>query len=165
MLAEGTAATVGASTGDQVEVMLRGQPRTLTVTGVADLVEGVFVDEATARELSGRPADSVDLVSLRIDGEADLDAVTDRAETMVEGRDLVVGTGDDIGRAERPEAMSGSGMLMVVALSAGGVMIVLVGFITAGRCPSRSPTDPATSPCCGPSAPPRGRFAPSPPDS
>ena len=133
VLAEDAAAASGASVGDPVEVLLRGAPRQMRVAGVADLPgAGVFVSESLAREVSGRSADVVDLVTLRVDRGADRDAVADQVETLVDDHGLVVSTGGDLGRAERPAATAGTGMLLAISLSAGGVVLLLVGFLTAG---------------------------------
>lgn len=133
VLAADTAVTAGVSVGDPVEVMLRGQLQNMSVTGIADLSgNGVFVSDTTARELSRRSADSADLLIVAFDDDADSVAITGRVEELVAGRGLVVATGDDIGRAERPAAASGTGMLTAAAFSVGGVLVVLVGFITAG---------------------------------
>lgn len=133
VLTADAAAPAGVSVGDQVEVLIRGQARDMRVTGVADLPGGgVFVSDSSARELSGKPADTADLLTVAFDDDADAAAVTDRVEELVAGRGFVVATGADIGRVERPAAASGTGMLTAAALSVGGVVVVLVGFITAG---------------------------------
>ncbi|MFD3812480.1 FtsX-like permease family protein [Rhodococcus sp. NPDC058639] len=133
VLAVDAADAVGVSPGDPVQVLLRGEVRDMRVSGVADLRGGgVFVSDALARDLGGRPDGVVDLLSVVLHDDADIGSVTDRVEALVDGRGLVVAAGDDIGRVERPAAAAGAGMLLAFALSAGGVVVTLVGFITAG---------------------------------
>ncbi|MFD6893363.1 FtsX-like permease family protein [Rhodococcus sp. NPDC060086] len=133
VLAADAAARAGVSVGDAVEVLLRGQVRDMRVTGIADLAGGsVFVSDTSARELSRKPADTADLFTVVFDDDADAAAITGSIEELVAGRGFVVATGGDIGRAERPAVTSATGMLTAAALSVGGVVVVLVGFITAG---------------------------------
>lgn len=108
VLAADAALAAGVSVGDPVELLLRGQLQDMSVTGIADLQNGgVFVSDTTARELSRKPADAADLLTVAFDDDADSAAITGRVEELVAGRDLVVATGDDIGRAERPAARRG----------------------------------------------------------
>lgn len=133
VLAEGAAVAAGASVGDPVEVLLRGQPTQLRVSGIADLPgTTVFVTDDLARDLSHRPAETVDLITLRLEEGVDPSLVLDRVEEVVRDHGLVVSTGDDIGRAEQPAAGAGTGMLLAIALSGGGVVVLLVGFLVAG---------------------------------
>ncbi|MGX6511467.1 FtsX-like permease family protein [Rhodococcus sp. SJ-2] len=133
VLATDLAALAGVSVGDPVQLILRGQPRDMLVTGIADLDGGgIFVGDTLARDLSHRSRDTVDLLSVEFDADVDSSAVRERIEKTVADRNLVVATGDGIGRLERPAAAAASATLLAASTSVAGVLVTLVGFITAG---------------------------------
>ncbi|WP_114907223.1 FtsX-like permease family protein [Ornithinimicrobium murale] len=144
VLDEMTAAAAGVSVGERVEVALGGEPRTMHLSGVVDRagttdnsgaasgVPGtILVSDDLARTLSPLAADTVDLITASTEPGSDPAVVADRVQQAV-GPELVVSSGADLGSAERPAAAVTAGMLVLLVLSAGGVVVLLVGFITGG---------------------------------
>lgn len=125
------ASAVGADVGDRVRAVLDGRTRTMTVTAVVDSAPGVYVDQATARRLAQRRG-TVDLVAVSVDHGTPVAEVADRVRRALSGTGLVVTTGAARGDVENPSAAAGSGELITVAGSAGGVIVLLVGFLVAG---------------------------------
>ncbi|MGN6413068.1 FtsX-like permease family protein [Flexivirga sp.] len=125
------ASAVGTDVGDRVHAVLDGRTRTMTVTAVVDSARGVYVDQATARRLAQRRG-TVDLVAVSVDHGTPVAEVADRVRRALSGTGLVVTTGAARGDVENPSAAAGSGELITVAGSAGGVIVLLVGFLVAG---------------------------------
>lgn len=136
VLDETSAAAAGVSVGEQVQVAVGGEPRSMHLTGVADVSghltgPAVFVSDDLARTVSARPPGTVDLITVDLEPGQLPDEVAERVRHLV-GPDLVVSSGGDIGAAERPAAAATTGLLVLLTLSAGGVVVLLVGFITCG---------------------------------
>ncbi|WP_446663715.1 FtsX-like permease family protein [Flexivirga sp. B27] len=126
------ASAVDAHLGDPVRVVLDGRTRSMTLTSIVDSsVPGLYVDRATAQALTHRPG-TVDLIAVRVDQGVSASAVADRVRATLHGTGLVVTTGDARGDVEDPAAAAGSGDLITFTGSAGGVIVVLVGFLVAG---------------------------------
>lgn len=136
VLDEVTAASARVSVGQRVDLTLGGKRRAMRLTGVVD-VRGqssgpvVFVSDDLAETLSPRAPDTVDLITVRAEAGQHPEQVGDRVQQVV-GSGLVVSSGTDIGSAERPAAAATTGLLVLLSLSAGGVVVLLVGFITGG---------------------------------
>lgn len=132
VLTESAASEAGVSVGDDVRVALAGDARTVEVSGLVALPGGgVFVREDVARSLSQQPTGTVDLITVRVAEGADVGHVADRLEALV-GAGGVVSSGDEIGAAERPDRSVAAGEVLAMAVSLGGVVVILVGFITTG---------------------------------
>lgn len=131
-----TADAAGVRPGDEVTVAAAGQPRDYRVTAVvAAPVPGVYVADDTAMRLAGRDegprAGTVDLIGLRTEpgaGEEVADAVRDE----LRGTGLVVATGTDRGEAAAPDAAAARSLLILLAGSLAGVVLLVIGFVTAG---------------------------------
>lgn len=126
------ASAAGATVGDRVRTVLDGRARTMTLTAVVDdSAPGLYVDPTTARTLAARP-DTVDLVAVRVADGTTVAAVAHRVRERLAGTGLIVTTGDSRGDVEDPSAAAGNGDLITFAGSAGGVIVLLVGFLVAG---------------------------------
>lgn len=156
VLDRSTAAAARVSVGDQVTVALAGEVRTMRLSGVFEqqLSGGseqrpatmsdpnrpgapdrspttVLVRDDLARTLSPRAPGTVDLITATTEPGSDPAVVGDRVQQAV-GAGHVVSSGTDVGTAERPAAATTAAMLVLLVLSAGGVAMTLVGFITGG---------------------------------
>lgn len=126
------AETAGATVGSHVRAVLGGSTRSVTVTAVvAGSASGTYVDPATADAFAQR-AGSVDLVAVRVTDGANVSDVARHVRTALADTGLVVSIGDQLGDIENPATASGKGDLVTFAGSAGGVIIMLVGFLVAG---------------------------------
>lgn len=131
----GTADAAGLRVGDEVSLAVAGERVLATLSGVADVpFAGLFVDEATARQVRGLGEGSADLVVLRVAPGADVDDVATRVERLLESQadqsaPLQVVSGSEIGAAERPEAVAAASELLVLTLSMAGTLLFLVGCV------------------------------------
>lgn len=128
------ASAAGVQTGDDVQLVAAGEPARYRVTALIDAPGLFFADDAAA-ELSARAGaagpDEVDLIGLHTeDGAAD--RVADAAERAVSGSGLIVSTGDDRGDVGEPGAVAGRPLLLVLAGSLSGIVLLVVGFAVAG---------------------------------
>ncbi|MGW4106022.1 ABC transporter permease, partial [Streptomyces sp. NPDC004976] len=137
-------ASAGVRVGDRIRVVAgTGEPSSYRVSAVVDASEaGVYFADATARRLSGREgtagggrggprAGTVDLIGLRVApgaGEPVAAAVRDQ----VAGTGLKVLTGADRGTAVAPGVSAARSLLILLAGSLAGILLMIVGFVTAG---------------------------------
>ncbi|MFJ6466103.1 FtsX-like permease family protein [Streptomyces sp. NPDC091387] len=127
-------AATGLRTGDRVRAVLSGRPAVrYRVAAVVDAPgAGVYFADATAVRLAGRDgARRYDLIGLRTtpgSGERVADAVRGR----VAGTGLIVRTGADIGEAVAPGIGTARSLLILLAGSLGGIVLLITGFVTAG---------------------------------
>jgi putative ABC transport system permease protein len=126
-------AAAGARPGDQVRLVVCGQPGTYRVTAVVTAPgAGILFADGTAagfaaRNRAGRTG-AVDLVGLKVAG----DAVADRVRQELAGSGLVVATGDGRGDVEAPATATARSVLLLIAGSLAGITLLIVGFIVAG---------------------------------
>lgn len=133
VLTQEAAQEAGSGIGETVEVALGGEVTSLTVSGVVQLPgKGVFVSDERAATASGRPAGTVDLITVRLAADADPGEVSGEIESLPATAELVVHTGQGIGQAEHPQAGAARGLLLAIGGSLGGTVMLLVGFLTAG---------------------------------
>ncbi|MGW3527778.1 FtsX-like permease family protein [Streptomyces olivaceus] len=142
-------AGAGPAVGETVEVVANGRPAaSYRVTALVDApdADGVYFADATAAGLAGRDAGgagpragTVDLVGLRVDeGAGDGAArgagerVADAVRAEVAGTGLKVVTGADRGDAVAPGAGSARSLLILLAGSLGGIVLLITGFVVAG---------------------------------
>ena len=130
-LDEATAAAAGVRPGDEVRVVVAGRTSAFRVAGVVRAPgAGILVTDPTAARLAGRDG-TVDLVGVRAEpGAAGSVAAAVRAELRDSG--LVVATGADRGDAAEPGAAADRSVLLVLAGSLAGVILLVVGFAIAG---------------------------------
>ncbi|WP_334448427.1 FtsX-like permease family protein [Streptomyces stelliscabiei] len=127
-------AATGLRTGDRVQVVAGGRPAVrYRVAAVVDAPgAGVYFADATALRLAGRDsAHRYDLIGLRTapgTGERVADAVRDR----LAGTGLTVRTGADIGESVAPGVGTARSLLILLAGSLGGIVLLITGFVTAG---------------------------------
>ncbi|MEV1066914.1 FtsX-like permease family protein [Streptomyces sp. NPDC050263] len=132
-----TAAAAGVGVGDRVKVVAAGRPAAVhRVSAVVDAPgAGIFFADATAAQLSGRDgpprSGTVDLIALRIEPGADADAVAADIRGQVTGMGLVVATGDDRGDLAAVGAGAARSLLILLAGSLSGIILLITGFVTA----------------------------------
>ncbi|WP_405870871.1 FtsX-like permease family protein [Streptomyces sp. NBC_00005] len=126
-----TAAAAGVRVGDRVRVAAGGRPATgYRVSAVVDAPgAGVFFADTTAVRLSGR-GDRVDLVALRTASGADA-RVAAEVRQKVAGSSLVVTTGADRGDLVSPGAGASRSLLILLAGSLSGIILLITGFVMA----------------------------------
>ncbi|MGW7258300.1 FtsX-like permease family protein [Streptomyces sp. NPDC054834] len=131
-----TATAAGVRVGDQVKVVAAGRPAAVyRLSGVVDAPgAGILFADARAAGLSGRAggvrAGTVDLIGLRTAPGA-ADAVATAAREQVRGTGLTVTTGADRGDAASPGAGSARSLLVLLAGSLAGVVLMIIGFVMA----------------------------------
>ncbi|WP_370667041.1 FtsX-like permease family protein [Streptomyces sp. IBSBF 2507] len=135
-------AAAGLAVGDRVRVVANGRPA--TAYRVSALVDapgaegGVWFADGTAAALAGRGTGgegprggTVDLVGLRAaDGAGE--RVADAVREEVAGTGLRVTTGADRGEAVAPGVGSARSLLILLAGSLGGIVLLITGFVVAG---------------------------------
>ncbi|KAA0942818.1 FtsX-like permease family protein [Streptomyces apricus] len=151
-----TARAAGVRAGDRVEVVAAGRPAAAyRVTAVVDAPDaGILFADRTALRLSGRAdagsaagprAGTVDLVGLRTEpGAASSVAAAARgivADANAKGGDagkgagvrgdLVVSTGSDRGDIASPGAGASRSLLILLAGSLAGIVVLIIGFVMA----------------------------------
>ncbi|MEU1301032.1 FtsX-like permease family protein [Streptomyces shenzhenensis] len=126
------AAAAGVGVGDRVRIL--AGDRLATPYRVSAVVTapgaGVYVADATATALSGRTG-SVDLVGLTTEPDA-RDRVADAVREQVADSGLKVRTGADVGVAVSPGADASRSLLILLAGSLSGIVLLVTGFVTAG---------------------------------
>ncbi|MFE9286071.1 FtsX-like permease family protein [Streptomyces olivaceus] len=138
-------AGAGPAVGETVEVVANGRPAaSYRVTALVDApdADGVYFADATAAGLAGRDAEgagpragTVDLVGLRVDegaGDGTGERVADAVRAEVAGTGLKVVTGADRGDAVAPGVGSARSLLILLAGSLGGIVLLITGFVVAG---------------------------------
>ncbi|AGZ42253.1 FtsX-like permease family protein [Actinoplanes friuliensis] len=137
----------GISVGDPVEIVAAGRPARYRVSAVVSgAAGGIYFADTTAAGLAGRgtaapdrtgsaaqPGLSAgpDLVGLRAaPGQADRVASAVRAE--LRGTGLTVATGSTRGDAAAPEAGAARQLLLLIAGSLAGIILIIIGFVVAG---------------------------------
>ncbi|AXL89560.1 hypothetical protein C4J65_15615 [Streptomyces sp. CB09001] len=132
----------GLAVGDRVRIVANGRPA--AAYRISALVDapgsggGVWFADGTAAALAGRGtggegprAGTVDLVGLRAaDGAGARVAAAVREE--VAGTGLRVTTGADRGEAVAPGVGSARSLLVLLAGSLGGIVLLITGFVVAG---------------------------------
>ncbi|MER6442353.1 FtsX-like permease family protein [Streptomyces sp. NPDC001185] len=127
-------ASTGLRTGDRIQVVAGGRPAVrYRVSAVVDAPgAGVYVSDATAIRLADRDGTHrYDLIGLRTapgTGERVADAVRSR----LAGTGLTVRTGADIGETVAPGVGTARSLLILLAGSLGGIVLLITGFVTAG---------------------------------
>ncbi|WP_369176468.1 FtsX-like permease family protein [Streptomyces mutabilis] len=133
-------AAAGVAVGERVEVVANGRPA--TAYRVSAVVEapgaGVYFADGTASRLAGRGGDgdgkragTVDLIGLRVDDGAG-ERVASAVREQVAGTGLEVVTGADRGEAVEPGVGSARSLLILLAGSLAGIVLLITGFVVAG---------------------------------
>ena len=123
------AAAAGLDPGSTARVVVAGQPADYRVSAVVSPAGAgvLFADDTAAR--FARTEGAVDLIGLRVSGDAEHVADAMRPLLPV---GLVVTTGADRGDLALPEATAARSMLVVLAGSLAGVPLLVVGSVVAG---------------------------------
>ncbi|MEU6537069.1 ABC transporter permease [Streptomyces sp. NPDC047000] len=129
-------AVSGLRTGDTVRAVANGRPAArYRVTAVVDAPDaGVYFADATAVRLAGRGAGdaaSADLIGLTTRPGTDR-WVARAVRRQLAGTGLEVRTGADIGEAVSPGTGAARSLLVLLAGSLGGIVLLITGFVTAG---------------------------------
>ncbi|MCI3274908.1 ABC transporter permease [Streptomyces cylindrosporus] len=126
-----TAEAAGIKAGDRVRVVANARPATAyRVTAVVDAPDaGVYFADTTAVRLSDREG-RVDLVGLRAAPGAE-GRVAAEVRTKMEGSGLRTVTGAGRGDLVSPGAGASRSLLMLLAGSLAGVVLLITGFVTA----------------------------------
>ncbi|HEX3784219.1 MAG TPA: FtsX-like permease family protein [Pseudonocardiaceae bacterium] len=126
------AATDHLGVGSPVTLVVDGGSRDFQVVGLvtartADAAT-VFFAQDEARSLLGQPG-KIDSIGVLPTSGTDLDALTQRLDTVLAGQHVVVLTGDDRGQAEFAGALTGGDNLVVLAGVFGGLAIAVAIFV------------------------------------
>ncbi|MCL7364843.1 FtsX-like permease family protein [Streptomyces ardesiacus] len=133
-------AGTGLAVGARVEVVANGRPATpYRVSALVDAPgAGLYFADGTAAALAARDAGgggpragTVDLIGLRTDEGAG-DRVAAAVRTAVAGTGLDVHTGAGRGEAVAPGTGSARSLLILLAGSLGGIVLLITGFVVAG---------------------------------
>ncbi|MFG2545760.1 FtsX-like permease family protein [Streptomyces sp. NPDC048594] len=131
-------AGAGLAVGDTAEVVANGRPaaayRVSAVVHAPDT--GVYFADGTALRLAARDgagprAGTVDLVGLRVESGAG-ERVASAVREEVAGTGLEVVTGADRGEAVAPGVGSARSLLILLAGSLAGIVLLITGFVVAG---------------------------------
>ncbi|MFC8219608.1 FtsX-like permease family protein [Streptomyces sp. NPDC057362] len=134
------AAGTGLAVGQRVDVVANGRPSaSYRVSALVDAPgAGVYFADGTAARLAARDAGSegpragtVDLIGLRADEGAGA-RVAAAVREAVAGTGLEVTTGADRGEAVAPGVGSARSLLILLAGSLGGIVLLITGFVVAG---------------------------------
>ncbi|WP_210573101.1 FtsX-like permease family protein [Streptomyces sp. GESEQ-4] len=125
-----TAQAAGVQVGDQIRIAAVGRPAAdYRLSAVVDAPgAGILFADTTARGLSG--GSTVDLVALRTEPGAE-DEVAAEARAEVQGTGLIVSTGGDRGDIESPGAGAARSLLILLAGSLAGIVLLIIGFVMA----------------------------------
>ncbi|MFF9126482.1 FtsX-like permease family protein [Streptomyces sp. NPDC014889] len=127
-------ASAGPHAGDRVRVVAAGRPAAdYRVTAVVDAPgAGIYFTDTTAARLTGRTGEStVDLIGLRTEPGA-TDRAADAVRDRLTGTGLKVLTGAAIGQSVAPGAGAARSLLVLLAGSLDGIVLLITGFVTAG---------------------------------
>ncbi|GAA4796565.1 ABC transporter permease [Streptomyces ziwulingensis] len=134
-----TAAAAGIGVGDRVRIAANGRPATgYRVSAVVDAPHaGIYFADPTAVRLAGRAggsggprAGTVDLIGLRTAPGA-ADRVAAEVRTALAGTGLETVTGADRGDLVSPGAGASRSLLILLAGSLAGIVLLITGFVTA----------------------------------
>jgi putative ABC transport system permease protein len=115
--------------GDRLTVMINGEPKTFTVSGIAPTANNnAFFSDEDAAHLVRNPERFADVGILVAPG-TDIDDVKDRLQSV--DSNLTVREGVDRGLAEHPDAESQKTALIAVAGSFGGIATMTMMFVVA----------------------------------
>ncbi|WP_405585910.1 FtsX-like permease family protein [Streptomyces sp. NBC_01092] len=125
-----TARAAGVRVGDRVRIVAVGRPAAdYRLSAVVDAPgAGILFADTTARRLSGSA--TVDLVALRTEPGAEGE-VAAAAREKVQGTGLTVTTGADRGDIESPGAGAARSLLILLAGSLAGIVLLIIGFVMA----------------------------------
>ncbi|MFJ2235031.1 FtsX-like permease family protein [Streptomyces sp. NPDC087859] len=131
-----TAAAAGVKAGDRVRVVVNGRPAAgYRVSAVVDAPDaGVLFADRTAVRLSGREdgalARTVDLIGLRTAPGAEERVAAD-VRTKLKDTGLQAVTGTDRGDLVSPGAGASRSLLILLAGSLSGIIVLITGFVMA----------------------------------
>ncbi|MFE6824983.1 FtsX-like permease family protein [Streptomyces sp. NPDC057690] len=126
-----TAAAAGIEPGGSVRIVVDGRPAVgYRVSAVVDApAAGIFFADPTAARLAGH-ADRVDLVGLRTEPGAE-QRVAAEVRTRLKGTGLLTVTGADRGDTAAPGAGASRSLLVLLAGSLSGIVLLITGFVMA----------------------------------
>ncbi|MFF3291284.1 FtsX-like permease family protein [Streptomyces sp. NPDC003023] len=130
------AAAADVRPGDRIRVVAAGRSAVYRLTAVVDAAgAGLLFSDRTAARLAGRDsgpkAGTVDLIGLRTAPGA-ADTVATDVRDALRGKGLVVATGAERGDLVAPDAAAARSLLILLAGSLSGVILLITGFVVAG---------------------------------
>ncbi|MFF0515519.1 FtsX-like permease family protein [Streptomyces sp. NPDC004250] len=130
------AASAGVRPGESVRVVAAGRSSTYHVAAVVDAPgAGILFPDRTAVHLAGRDsgprAGTADLIGLRTTPGV-LDKVAADVRDALDDTGLVVGTGGERGDLVSPDAAAAGSLLVLLASSLAGIILLVTGFVIAG---------------------------------
>ncbi|GAA1880796.1 ABC transporter permease [Streptantibioticus ferralitis] len=130
-VASATAAAAGVKVGDRVQVVVNARPAAgYRISAVVDATgAGILFADTTAVRLSGR-GDRVDLIGLRTAPGA-AERVAAEVRTKLNGTGLGAVTGGSRGDLVSPGAGASRSLLILLAGSLAGVILLITGFVMA----------------------------------
>ncbi|MFD3315141.1 FtsX-like permease family protein [Streptomyces sp. NPDC058694] len=143
-----TAATAGVRVGDNVQVVAAGRaPTAYRVTALVDAPDaGILFADPTAARLSGRAdgerAGTVDLIALHTKPGTEASVAAAAREKIKDTSkntntstttpaNLIVSTGSERGDIASPGAGAARSLLILLASSLGGIIMLIIGFVMA----------------------------------
>ena len=135
-LPQAVAAAAGVRLGEPVRVTAAGRTGSYRVTALVTGVDaGILFDDRTAATLAGRDsgprAGTVDLIAVRTRLGAAAEVLT-AVRHDLRGTGLLVATGPARGDTAAPEATTARYLLVLLASSLAGIILLIVGFVIAG---------------------------------
>ncbi|MBW9206323.1 ABC transporter permease [Mumia sp. zg.B17] len=128
---EEAAESAGLAVGDRLDLTVGDAHRSVRITGIVDSPGAVHLAPVDAAALAPLPDGVSDLIAVGLSEDADTAEVTADIEDAV-GGDYTVTTGDARGAVESLAIGNARGELLELAASLAGILLLLVGFITAG---------------------------------
>ncbi|WP_329089470.1 FtsX-like permease family protein [Actinomadura citrea] len=130
VLGEDLAERAGLRTGGHVQLLVHGAAERFEISGLAAGTGDVFVADAQAGRLTGRPG-TIDSVGVFLAPGASTAQVV-RAVRAAAGTGPAVLAGDDRGRAEDPAVLADTGDLVPLAAAFGSLAAMAMVFVVAG---------------------------------
>ena len=125
-------ASLGAHVGDQIRLAVAGGAQDFRVTGLVTAKTAdpatLFFTDAEAGTLLGSPG-KIDSIAVLTAPGTDVDALSQRLTTVLNGHNAVALTGDDRGQAEIAGAINGGDDLVTLAGVFGGMAIAVAIFV------------------------------------
>jgi putative ABC transport system permease protein len=120
----------GTGVGDRVELVVHGRAEMFTVSGLGTGQPSVYFADDDIDRLAGHPG-RVDLIGVRTDRGADLDAVRRGIDDVLRGESAVVLAGAERGIAEFPDSGPAGENLIVLAAVFGGLATMVMLFVVS----------------------------------
>lgn len=130
------AAAANAGIGDRVQIVAGGRTAGYRISGVvSDASAGIYFADPVAARLAGRDrgprAGTVDLIGLRT-APGSAESVARAVGSALNGSGVTVATGNDRGDVAAPGGSASRSLLVLLAGSLAGIILLIIGFVIAG---------------------------------